>query len=152
MRTSQLPVWYDPICITTSLVYACISLLLLDETSDSLWCIVVASGVISMLFRIFRSVTRYKRGCSLERGFLCNNTGAFLFCADLLLAILSIVMLCKKVNPIFSLPLIGILTCSWSLHHQNKNIHSCMVHTSAHIMTCAVLFTGLQKVRNIYER
>jgi|MDTB01.3.fsa_nt_gb hypothetical protein len=140
------PVWYDPVCITTSFVYAYLAYLLFQKTSDITWYIVIASGLVSGMFRTTRFYNRMNGSCDLKYSFNCNRACSIMFAADLALAVIALVCHATKIKLMFGMPIIGLLICSWALYSQNFCETSCEVHSFTHIATCCILFLALVKL------
>lgn len=143
MATRSLPIWYDPVCITTSVVYAVAAYQVFEETQDSQWLVVVASGIVSAVFRTFRCHKTVSNTCMKDWGFLCSSRGACLFAVDLFLAVLSILLLSKRVHVTYSVPIVGILVCAWILYSIKLDNTSCLVHSLGHVSVCGVLIKGV---------
>lgn len=146
MNGAPLPLWYDSVCIVTSAVYACAAYLLLNATHDLVWNVVIASGLVSMLFRTFRLRSMLRSKCDIRWNFLCSSWGVVLFCTDFMFAVASILALTRSVDPSFLVPLIGITCSSWYMQKQGRICMSCVTHILAHVGVCVVLLAGLSKV------
>lgn len=147
--TEVYPLWYDSICISTSIIYALISCFILTNTKNLNWSLVILSGVISVMFRVFRLCTSGNKVCSIKWNSVCSYNGLTLWSLDVFFAVLSFLFLAREPPISFTVMVVLLCCVAWCLHGKNFQKMSCVVHTVAHIWYCFVL---AYIAKNIYNK
>tara|TARA_B100001769_G_C22099584_1_gene593447 strand:+ start:111 stop:551 length:441 start_codon:yes stop_codon:yes gene_type:complete len=143
MKGAVVPNWYDLICIINSVCYACIALKLYNLTSDIVFLPLLASGLASVIFRIYR----YCYNKCDSKLWYCNETGKVLFMIDLLLAVASIMLVFKYIDNNMFCTMTVSSVLSWFLYAISKCTISYVLHIIAHIVLTLSLINVVHKKR-----
>lgn len=126
------PNWYDPICIANSLAYSTVAAFMLCH--ESLWLVLVLSGIVSALYRSMR---------------VFHRASELLFVCDVMFACASFGMLLPRFPGLVVL-FVGLMFVDWIAYVSGSMTTSCAMHCALHVTGTIVL--ALMVRRLIHQR